>query len=211
MNTNSTFLFDLDGVIIDTEAQYDVFWKKTAEKYQLGIENFENLIKGTTLPNIIAKYFSHLPEAQQKEVETTNRAFDVQLEMHTIPGALEFLAKLKKAGAKMGLVTSSDDTKLEHVFHELPIKQYFDTIVSADRITRGKPDPMCYLLAAQDLGVPPEDCFVFEDSFNGIQSGNAAGMKVIGLSTTNPAESIEKDCVAVIPDFRDIKNISAFG
>jgi HAD superfamily hydrolase (TIGR01509 family) len=201
MNTNQAFLFDLDGVILDTESQYDVFWKKTAEKYHLGIENFENLIKGTTLPNIIAKYFSHLPEEQQKEVETTNRAFDVQLKMYTIPGALEFLAKLKKTGAKMGLVTSSSDEKLEHVFSELPIKQYFDTVVSADRITRGKPDPMCYLLAAKDLNVLPENCYVFEDSFNGIQAGKAAGMKVIGLATTNPAESIQADCVQVIPDF----------
>ncbi|GHT48486.1 phosphatase [Bacteroidia bacterium] len=203
MNINQAFLFDLDGVILDTESQYDVFWKKTAEKYQLGIENFEQLIKGTTLPNIIAKYFSHLPEEQQKEVETTNRAFDVQLKMYTIPGALEFLAKLKKSGAKMGLVTSSSDEKLEYVFRELPIKQYFDTVVSADRITRGKPDPMCYLLAAKDLDVLPENCYVFEDSFNGIQSGKAAGMKVIGLATTNPAESIQADCIQVIPDFQD--------
>ncbi|GHT40522.1 phosphatase [Bacteroidia bacterium] len=202
MNTNHAFLFDLDGVILDTESQYDVFWKKTAEKYHLGIENFENLIKGTTLPNIIAKYFSHLPEEQRKEVEKTNRAFDVQLKMYTIPGALDFLAKLKRTGAKMGLVTSSSDEKLEHVFHELPIKQYFDTVVSADRITRGKPDPMCYLLAAKDLDVLPENCYVFEDSFNGIQSGKAAGMKVIGLATTNPVESIQADCVQVIPDFQ---------
>jgi HAD superfamily hydrolase (TIGR01509 family) len=203
MNSNQAFLFDLDGVILDTESQYDVFWKKTAEKYQLGIENFEQLIKGTTLPNIIAKYFSHLPKEQQKEVETTNRAFDVQLKMYTIPGALEFLAKLKKSGAKMGLVTSSSDEKLEYVFSELPIKQYFDTVVSADRITRGKPDPMCYLLAAKDLDVLPENCYVFEDSFNGIQSGKSAGMKVIGLATTHPAESIQADCLQVIPDFQN--------
>jgi len=56
-------------------------------------------------------------------------------------------------------------------------------------------------LAAQDLGIAPENCYVFEDSFNGIKSGNAAGMKVIGLSTTNSADSIAKDCIRVIPDF----------
>jgi HAD superfamily hydrolase (TIGR01509 family) len=182
MNNHSeiAFLFDLDGVIIDTEPQYDQFWSKAGKDYESGIENFEKVIKGTTLPNIIARYFSHLPEDKKKELEAANHVFDLQLEMTTIPGALEFLSESKKAGIKTGLVTSSDNKKLERVFRKLPVRKYFDTVVSADRIMRGKPDPMCYLLAAKDLNVSPENCYVFEDSFNGIASGNAAGMKVIG-------------------------------
>jgi len=195
------FLFDLDGVIIDTEPQYDVFWKKTAEKYQLGIENFEDVIKGVTNHQILSNYFSHFPESTRQEVCLANQAHELEMEMITIPGALEFLEATKAAGIPMGLVTSSDDCKIEYVFSQLPIQQYFDTIVSADRITYGKPDPMCYLLAAQDLGATPENCYVFEDSFNGIKSGNAAGMKVIGLSTTNSADSIAKDCIKVVSDF----------
>jgi HAD superfamily hydrolase (TIGR01509 family) len=195
------YLFDLDGVIIDTEPQYDQFWDKAGKEYDSGIENFAKLIKGTTLPNIIARYFSHLSEERRKELETVSHAFDLQLEMVTIPGALAFLAESKKAGVKTGLVTSSDNEKLESVFRRLPIKQYFDVIVSADRITKGKPDPMCYLLAAKDLNVPPENCYVFEDSFNGIAAGNAAGMKVIGLSTTHPAESIRDKVWKEIPNF----------
>jgi HAD superfamily hydrolase (TIGR01509 family) len=96
---------------------------------------------------------------------------------------------------------------LESVFRRLPIKQYFDTIVSADRITKGKPDPMCYLLAAEDLNVSPENCYVFEDSFNGIAAGNAAGMKVIGLSTTHPAESIRDKVWKEIPDFTGLLTV----
>lgn len=197
-------LFDLDGVIIDTEPQYDVFWKKMGEDYRLGIENFEQLIKGTTLPNIIGRYFSHLPEEEQKRVKAANHAFDLQMDMIPIPGALEFLAELKNAGIKTGLVTSSDNEKMDAVFRALPIRHFFDTLVTADRVTRGKPDPMCYLLAAKDLHISPENCFVFEDSFNGIKAGNAAGMKVIGLSTTNPAESIQADCLKVLPNFHSL-------
>ncbi|MDR3218303.1 MAG: HAD family phosphatase [Dysgonamonadaceae bacterium] len=203
MSKKFAVLFDLDGVIIDTEPQYDNFWKKTGADYHLGIENFEQIIKGTTLPNIIANYFSHLPLAQQQSIESDNRAFDLQLDMTPIPGSLEFLSELKREGFKIGLVTSSDDKKLETVFRALPIRSLFDTLVSADRITRGKPDPMCYLLAASDLSVSPKDCFVFEDSFNGIASGNAAGMKVVGLSTTNSAESIRDQVWKVIPDFQN--------
>ena len=195
------FLFDLDGVIIDTEPQYDRFWNKAGKDYNSGIENFEKVIKGTTLPNILSRYFAHLSEEKRKELETANHAFDLQLDPNPIPGALEFLSESKKAGIKTGLVTSSDDDKLEMIFRKLPIRQYFNTVVSADRITKGKPDPMCYLLAAKDLNIPPENCYVFEDSFSGIASGNAAGMKVIGLSTTNSAESIRDKVWREIPDF----------
>ena len=201
MISNVAFLFDLDGVIIDTEPQYDIFWKKTAEKYQLGIENFANIIKGTTNSDIISCYFSHFPESEQQEVIATYQAFEVKMDIIPIRGALAFLEEAKKTGIPMGLVTSSDDKKIEYVFSLLPIRNYFNTIVSSDRITKGKPDPMCYLSAAQDLGITPENCYVFEDSFNGIQSGKNAGMKVIGLSTYNTAESISKDCIKVIPDF----------
>jgi HAD superfamily hydrolase (TIGR01509 family) len=200
-HSETAFLFDLDGVIIDTEPQYDRFWSKAGKDYESGIENFEKVIKGTTLPNIIANYFSHLSEEKKRELEAANHAFDLQLEMTTIPGALEFLSESKKAGIKTGLVTSSDNEKLKMVFRKLPIRQYFDTVVSADRITKGKPDPMCYLLAAKDLNVSPENCYVFEDSFSGIASGNAAGMKVIGLSTTNPPEDIRDKVRKEIPNF----------
>ena len=208
MINNTAFLFDLDGVIIDTEPQYDIFWKKTAGKYQLGIENFENIIKGTTLPHILSRYFSRFSETTQQEIAAANQAFELEMNIIPVPGALAFLENVRKAGIPMGLVTSSDDRKIEYVFSRLPIRQYFDTIVSADRITRGKPDPMCYLLAAQDIGIAPENCYVFEDSFNGIRSGNAAGMKVIGLSTTNPVDRIAKDCIQVIPDFRNFSVLS---
>jgi len=201
MINKTAFLFDLDGVIIDTEPQYDIFWKATAEKYQLGIENFEKIIKGTILPNILSRYFSHFSEKTQQEIAVANQTFELEMDIIPVAGSLAFLEDAKKAGIPMGLVTSSDDRKIEYVFSRLPVRQYFDTIVSADRITRGKPDPMCYLLAAQDLSLSPENCYVFEDSFNGIKSGNAAGMKVIGLSTTNSADSIAKDCIKVIPDF----------
>ncbi|MCL1938648.1 MAG: HAD family phosphatase [Candidatus Azobacteroides sp.] len=207
---NFAFLFDLDGVLIDSESQYDRFWHKVADDYHLGIESFEYLIKGTTLPNILTTYFSHLSPEEQEKLAAANRAFELQMDILPIPGALELLEKVKKEGIQTGLVTSSDDEKLQYVLSKLPIRSYFDTIVSANRITDGKPHPMCFLLAAQDLNVLLENCFVFEDSFNGIRSGNAAGMQVIGLSTTNSVESIQNDCIKVIPNFRNFDFRSLF-
>ena len=117
-----------------------------------------------------------------------------------MPGSIEFIRMLKEHGVQIGLVTSSDNAKVKRAFRLLHLDNLFDTLVTADRITQGKPDPMCYLLAAKDLNVSPEDCIVFEDSFNGIQSGKDAGMRVIGLSTPNPPDSLRYKVYEVIPN-----------
>ncbi|MDR2361517.1 MAG: HAD family phosphatase [Prevotellaceae bacterium] len=211
--TPRAVLFDLDGVLIDTEPQYDVFWQQIGERYRPDIPSFGQRVKGTTLPNILAGYFSHLPEAVRQKIAAANHAFDLQLEMIPSPGAMAFLHALKQTGIKMGLVTSSDDDKLAIVFRTLPIRNLFDTVVSADRITQGKPNPMCYLLAASDLDVTPPQCIVFEDSAAGLTAAKNADMRVIGLATTLPKETIYHYTSEVIADFSDIEAVItlAFG
>jgi HAD superfamily hydrolase (TIGR01509 family) len=205
--STAAVLFDLDGVLIDTEPQYEVFWRQMGEKYRPDIAQFSQLVKGATLPHILARYFSHLPETTRQEIAAANHAFDLQLDMAPIPGALVFLHALRQTGVKMGLVTSSDDDKLAIVFRTLPIRSLFDTVVSADRITQGKPHPMCYLLAAADLAVTPEQCVVFEDSAAGLTAAKRATMRVIGLSTTLPEETIRTYTSEIIADFSDTKAV----
>ena len=194
-------LFDFDGVLADTEKLYDVFWNEMGERYHTGIPNFASHIKGTTIQGLIEKYFADRPEAEKEQIIAESNHFDWHMPMPSMPGSFEFVRMLKEHGVQIGLVTSSDDKKLAHAFHELPVMEgLFDTIVSANRITEGKPNPMCYRLAAQDLGRKPEECLVFEDSFAGIQAGNDAGMRVIALSTTNPAEALQGKAYRVIPN-----------
>ena len=194
-------LFDFDGVLVDTEKLYDVFWDEMGERYHTGIPHFASHIKGTTIDGLIEKYFADRPEEEKQQIIAESNHFDWNMPMPPMPGSFEFVRMLKAHGVQIGLVTSSDDKKLAHAFHELPFMEgLFDTIVSANRITRGKPDPMCYRLAAQDLSRKPEDCLVFEDSFAGIQAGKGAGMRVIALSTTNPAAQLEGKADYVIPD-----------
>lgn len=201
MEKMKTALFDFDGVIVDTEPIYDLFWNDAAIRYELGIENFAHKIKGTTLPHILEKYFSGYSEEFRQKVVRESTEYEKEMPFPPMPGSIEFLQMLKAHGVKTGLVTSSDDTKIERAFRLLPLGNLFDTVVTADRITKGKPDPMCYRLAASDLKEDPADCLVFEDSFAGIQAGNAAGMRVIGLSTTNPADALKDKVFAVIPNF----------
>lgn len=203
MENNICVLFDMDGVMIDTEPQYDVFWKHAGDKYNTGIANFEKVIKGTTLPNILKKYFSHLAQEELNNLSDSLDKFEANMNFEEIPGSVKFVKELKAKGIKVGLVTSSTDTKLIAVNKAKQFDQLFDTVVSAARVTEGKPNPRCFLLAAEDLGVDPKDCIVFEDSFAGIEAGIAAGMKVIGLATTNPEESLKDKCCKVIPNFKN--------
>lgn len=204
MGSYKIALFDFDGVIVDTEPIYDIFWNEAAERYGLGIPNFADIIKGTTMPHIMETYFSGYPEDFRRMVLRESTEYESNMPLPLMPGSLEFLNILKSNGVQMGLVTSSDQTKIDRAFAMYDMQDLFDTIVTADRITRGKPDPMCYLLAADDLNVSPSECLVFEDSFAGIQAGNAAGMRVIGLSTTNPVETLTDKVYQVIPNFESV-------
>lgn len=194
-------LFDFDGVLVDTEKLYDVFWNEMGERHHAGIPNFAACIKGNTIHGIIEKYFSDRSEEEKKQILDESNHYDRTMPMPVLPGSFEFVRMLKEQGVQVGLVTSSDNAKLAHAFQELPIMNgLFDTVVSADRITQGKPNPMCYLLAAKDLNRKPEDCLVFEDSFAGVQAGNDADMRVIALSTTNPIEKLQNKAYRVIPN-----------
>lgn len=199
-----TALFDFDGVVVDTEPIYDIFWNEAGKRYGLGIDNFAAVIKGTTLPYIMDKYFSDRSEEFRQMVVKESTEYESTMPLPAMPGSMEFLHMLKDKGVQIGLVTSSDDSKIARAFKLHHLENMFDTVVTADRITKGKPDPMCYLLAASDLGVSPADCLVFEDSFAGIQAGTDAGMRVIGLSTTNPVESLKDKVYEVIPNFEKI-------
>jgi HAD superfamily hydrolase (TIGR01509 family) len=201
---DACLLFDLDGVVVDTEPQYDIFWKGTADKYRLGINNFEKRIKGLTLPTIISTYFAHLPTEEQERIRKENEAFDRQMTLTPIAGVLDFIRELKNNATRIGLVTSSCREKADRALRELHLEDAFDSIVTSERITRGKPDPMCYLLAAEDLGTPPESCIVFEDSIAGIEAATAAGMSVVALSTTCPESALQDRAFIVIPDFIDL-------
>ena len=196
-------LFDFDGVVVDTEPQYTLFWDEKGKKFHPEIPDFGHHIKGQTLIQIYKQYFRQ-PEGLQDEI--TRQLLDYELTMHFeyIDGVVDFMKELREKGVKLAIVTSSNDAKMANAYREHPeLKSMVDYIVTADRVTHSKPHPECFLLGAEMLGVEKDNCIVFEDSFHGIEAGNRAGMKVIGLATTNSAEAIAAKCALVIPDFTD--------
>lgn len=205
MSKIKAILFDFDGVIVNTEPLYDEYMTEVEKRYNLGIENFAYKIKGTPTPDILQRYFSHLGEDEIKKFEEKLLQFEINMDFPPIAGAINFIFQLKKEGYKVGLVTSSQQVKMNKALSKLNLVGVFDTEVTADRITRGKPDPMCFLLAAQDLGVAANECVVFEDSIHGINAARNANMRVIGLTTSFPEEQIADMVSATLSDFREVK------
>lgn len=194
-------LFDFDGVVMDTETQYSLFWNKIGKQYFPQIEEFGRIIKGQTLVNIYAKYFAGM-EKEQQDITARLNQFEKEMAYEYIPGVVEFMKDLRAHGVKMAIVTSSNDLKMANVYKAHPeLKELVDRILTAEMFTRSKPAPDCFLLGAEVFGTVPQNCVVFEDSFHGLEAGNAAGMAVVGLCTTNPKEAIADKCKLVMPDF----------
>lgn len=204
-NTFKAALFDLDGVVFDTEPQYSIFWGAQCREFHPEHPGLEYEIKGQTLVQIFDKHFSGELEAkQQLIVERLNR-FEKEMDFVYVNDFLRFVGELREKGVKTAVVTSSNLDKMKAVYESHPeFRQLFDAVLTSEDFERSKPDPDCYIKAAQRFGVDADGCIVFEDSFNGLKSGRAAMMTVVGLSTTNSPESIGPYCDMVTPDYTEL-------
>lgn len=194
---NQAFLFDLDGVIVDSEREYTRIWQHIDDVYPTGIDNFTTKIKGTTLPNILDTYYPDLEIRSRVE----NLLYEQERKMvySYCPGAKALLDGLRAVGIPMAMVTSSNDIKMRHLFHDIPeLRDYFATIIDDHSVTRSKPDPQGYLLGAGRLGVDIRRCIVVEDSLQGVKAGRNAGAYVVGVAGTLPADVIAPYCDEVV-------------
>ena len=184
-------LFDLDGVVFDTEPQYTVFWGSQCRLYHPEHPGLEHEIKGSTLTQIYDRWFSGPLASEQAAITERLNDFEAQMQFEYIGGFEQLIADLHAHGVKTAVVTSSNQPKMESVYRAQPgFRSLFDAILTSEDFEYSKPHPDCYLKAAARFGAAPEECIVFEDSFNGLKSGRAAGMKVVGVATTNTAEAI---------------------
>lgn len=203
MNHTIAALFDLDGVLIDSESIYTQFWDRMDRLYPTGVENFSYVIKGTTLPRILDTYFPD-PEVQA-ELRVHLREQEDNMVYRIFPHVEDFLKSLRAAGIPSAIVTSSNDDKMESLFAQLPgFRDYFDAIVTDADVSRSKPDPEGYMLAARRLGVPSSHCVVFEDSKAGLEAGRRAGGKVVALATTQKRADLEGRADMIIDSFAEM-------
>ena len=190
-------LFDLDGVVFDTEPQYSVFWGQICREYHPEHPGLENEIKGQTLTQIYDRWFNGPLLSEREAITRRLDAYEQGMHYDFIAGFEQLVSSLHQHGVRTAVVTSSNIPKMESVYCYQPVfKSLFDVIMTSEDFERSKPDPDCYLKAAARLGAATDECIVFEDSFNGLRSGRAAQMKVVGLATTNSSEAIApySDC-----------------
>lgn len=193
----SAVLFDLDGVLIDTEGIYSDFWGGMGRKYSVPFPDFAQRIKGTTLSQILDRYF---PSASHEQIMRELKEFEDSMRYDIFDGAVSLLDRLRSMGYGTAIVTSSSPQKLSRLWAQHPgFKEKFDVIISDIDVQRSKPDPEGYLLAARRLDCAPEDCYVVEDSYNGLLAGRRSGAKVIALATTNPAHTLLDKADYVFP------------
>lgn len=195
-------LFDLDGVVFDTEPQYTVFWGSQCREFHPELPGLEYDIKGQTLKQIYERYFSGALSGKQDLITSRLARFEHNMTYDYVEGLNVFLQELKARGVKTAVVTSSSLKKMAAVTAKRPeLETTFDVILTAENFDRSKPDPDCYLKGADYFHVGKENCIVFEDSFNGLKAGKSAGMAVVGLATTNPAEAIQPYSDRVISNY----------
>ncbi len=203
IKTVKAFLFDLDGVLIDSESEYTKIWETIEKKFPTGIENFAIKIKGTTLEDILSTYFPD--SSMREEVEKELYRLESEMVYKYSRGAKRLLDILAKRQVPMVLVTSSNSDKMSHLYCDIPeIKNYFKTVIVGEMVKNSKPAPDGYLMAAKALNVLPEDCIVVEDSLQGIRAGKRAGAFVVGVAGTLPSSSIESEADLVVENIEQL-------
>jgi len=197
------FLFDLDGVLLDSEGGYhQLFWEKIAVGNGLDPKTFPFEIKGQNIYDTAEIYF---PQSDKELV--VKRFMDYQLSMNYIAyeGMWDMLKAVKEKGIKTAIVTSSNKEKMAVVYAQHPaFGEYIDALITADDTVAKKPAPDCWFKAADVLGVDIKKSVVFEDSVLGLKSGLASCAYVVELTTTHDAATIRPLCHCMVNHISDL-------
>ncbi len=210
-------LFDMDGVLVDTERQICQAAIRMFAEIGLTVqpEDFLPFVgagENRYLGGVSEKYGVRLDIEQAKHRTYTIYGEIVHGRLEPLPGVREFIGKCRAAGIKTAIATSADLMKMEINLREIGIPaETFDATVNGLQVVHKKPSPEIYLTAAQKLNVSPQYCLVVEDAVNGVQAAKAAGMRCLALTTSFDAEQLKQADVickdlSEVPD--DIFNLN---
>lgn len=196
-------IFDWDGVIIASSRYHEESWEQLAkmENKVLPSGYFKKAF-GKRNENIIPEVLKWTQEEEEIKrladcKEEVYRQIILESGITPLPGVNSFLEMLRANQIPCCVGSSTPRLNITMVLSLLNFDQYFQDIIAAEDVTKGKPDPQVFLRAAQKLHLLPQQCVVFEDALVGIQAAKAAGMKVVAVTTTNPAGSLTEADVVV--------------
>ena len=199
------YIFDLDGVIVDTAKYHYLGWKRLADELGLRFTAQDNeLLKGVSR----IRSFEIILELNGREMsaEEIEKYCTVKNEYYVqyirritpdeiLPGVRGFIREIRKAGIRTALGSASKNART--ILERLELESYFDAVIDGTMVSKAKPDPEVFLKGAEALGLKPEDCIVFEDAVAGVVAAHNGGMKAVGVGNAEVREC----CDFFIPSF----------
>ncbi len=207
-------IFDMDGLILDSEKAVIDCWDIVGERYNLeDIRTFAYSVIGrnvTDTNRMFEERYGPEPGALAVRAEKREIFWD-RFEQGLVPlkpHAIELLKKMKELGMKIALASSSSREDVVYEMEVLGAKPYFDAIICGDQVTRSKPDPEIFLKAADMLGAAPSECIGLEDSFNGIRACKAAGLYTVMVpDILQPDDEIKKIPDVIVGSLKDVMEL----
>jgi len=208
MSQIKAFLFDLDGVIVDTAIYHYQAWKRLATELGFDIsEEFNEGLKGVSRMDSLDLILAHggVTLSDEEKTKLADQKNNWYLELVSrmtaeaiLPGVATFFSQVHKAGLKTALGSVSKNAPL--ILERIGMTDAFDVIIDGTKISKGKPDPEVFTKGAAELGVSPAECVVFEDAVAGVEAGKRGGMFVVGLGS--PDTLAQADLIA--PSLADL-------
>ncbi len=203
-------IFDMDGVLVDSQPYHFKADIETMSEYgvvkdQKFYEKFAGTLTSDRMRILKDLFKLDIPvEEMVKKREDMILEIMAREDIKPVSGIPEFLKSIKNRGLKTAVASSSGYDLIGLILSRLGISEYFDSITSGNDVKRGKPDPDVFLLAAERIGVNPRDCFVVEDSENGVKAAKSAGMKALGYINPTSGNQCLDMADAVTDDFRKV-------
>jgi len=209
MKKEIAVIFDMDGVIVHTNPYHSMAFREFFSTRNLAPtdEEFAQHMFGKSNSYILTHFLQRTIEGEELRLleDEKESLFRKIYEPHIDPikGITSFIDDLHKNGVKLGVATSAPLANLELILSKVPLQNKMGSILASENVKKHKPDPEVYLTSAKNLGVHPDQCVVFEDSFSGVSAGLNAGMKVVGVLTSHTKDELPP-CSFYIKDYSEL-------
>ena len=204
-------IFDMDGLLTDTEKFYSQSWRETARFFgQDWVDGFDKFVAGTNGEKMLEVIHSHFPNVDARtfmDYCIANEKRLVKDELREMPGASDIVRFFRERGVKTAVASSSAIDAIRGNLSRLGMLELFDAVISGQEVAHGKPAPDIFLLAAKKINLAPEDCYVFEDGINGCVAGIAAGCATVMIPDLfQPTEELQQKCAGIFGSLTAAKN-----
>lgn len=199
-------ILDMDGVVVDTVPLHFKAWKRMFNEYgkEFDIQDYKEKVDGILRTDGARAILTDLSDEELKKATDKKQKYFLEyLSEGDIPvfdSTIALIKDLKERGVKIAVISSSKNSP--QIMKKIGISKLLDAVVSGNDITKGKPDPQIFLMAAERIGVLPEDCIVFEDALLGVEAAKRANMICVGIDRHNDPE-ILKFADIIITDLRE--------